>query len=72
MQVVTAQIASKKALQTAANKTGEFAGKNTGDKIIQILSKKNKTSKSDDRVAEVDRMNRVNKLIKGGRMRKFM
>ena len=68
-----AQTASKKALQTAASKTGEYAGKKkAGDKIIQILSKKNKTSKSDDRVAEVDRMNRVNKLIKGGKMRKFM
>ena len=35
-----AKTASKKALQTAATKTGEFAGKKAGDKIIQLLSKK--------------------------------
>ena len=35
-----AKTASKKALQTAAIKTGEFAGQIAGDKTIQLLSKK--------------------------------
>ena len=32
----------KKAVKTAATKTGEYAGEKAGDKIIQLLSKKNK------------------------------
>ena len=40
----TAKTASKKALETAATKTGEHIGKKAGDKIIQLLSKKNKTT----------------------------
>ena len=38
----TAKTATKKALQTAATKTGEHIGKKAGDKIIQLLSKKKK------------------------------
>ena len=51
----TVKTASKKALQTAATKTGEFAGKKPGDKIIQLLSKKNKTSPA---------MNQMNQMTK--------
>ena len=36
----------KKAVQKAATKTGEYAGKKAGDKIIQLLSKKNKNTKT--------------------------
>ena len=36
----TAKIASKKVLQTAAEKTGQHVGNKAGDKIIQLLSKK--------------------------------
>ena len=35
--------ATKKAVQKAATKTGEYAGEKAGDKIIQLLSKMNKT-----------------------------
>ena len=34
----------KKALQTAITKTGKYAGEKAGDKIIQLLSKKNKNT----------------------------
>ena len=36
----TMKKASKKALQTAATKTGEHVGKKAGDKIIQLLREK--------------------------------
>ena len=41
-----AKTATKKALQTAATTTGEYAGEKAGDKIIQLLSKKNKNTKT--------------------------
>ena len=41
-----AETATKKAVQKAATKTGEYAGEKAGDKIIQLLSKKNKNTKS--------------------------
>ena len=41
-----AKTATKTALQKAATKTGEYAGENAGDKIIQLLSKKNKNTKT--------------------------
>ena len=41
-----AKTATQKALQKAATKTGENAGEKAGDKIIQLLSKKNKTTKT--------------------------
>ena len=41
-----AKTATKKAVQKAANKTGEYVGKKAGDKIIQLLSKKNKNTKT--------------------------
>ena len=71
--------ASKKALQTAATKTGEHVGKKAGDKIIQLLRKKNEASQpsqpspnaqmpmSQDEINE-----RVNRIISGGKFRKIM
>ena len=38
--------AAKKAVQKAGTKTGEYAGEKAGDKIIQLLSKKNKNTKT--------------------------
>ena len=35
---------AKKALQTGATKTGEYIGKKAGDKITQLLRKKNEAS----------------------------
>ena len=78
-----AKTATKKAVQKAATKTGEYAGEKAGDKIIQLLSKKNKNTKtpvaalpienpqsrelSDNEINE-----RVNQLLSGGQMRRFM
>ena len=39
-----AKTTAKKALQTAATKTGEHVGKKAGDKITQLLRKKNEAS----------------------------
>ena len=41
-----AKTATKKALQTAGTTTGEYVGEKAGDKIIQLLSKKNKNTKT--------------------------
>ena len=76
-----AKTASKKALQTAAIKTGEFAGKKAGDKIIQLLSKKNKNSPVMNQMTQMPKTKplsqyeineRVNRIISGGRLRKIM
>ena len=74
-----AKTASKKAIQTAATKTGEYVGKKAGDKIIQLLSKKNKVSPNiAPRMNETNPMTqyeineRVNRIISGGRLRKII
>ena len=41
-----AKTATKKAVQKAATKTGEYAGEKAADKIIQLLCKKNKNTKT--------------------------
>ena len=77
-----AKTATKKTVQKAATKTGEYAGEKAGDKIIQLLSKKNKNTKTP--VAESPTKNpqkgltdygineRVNQLLSGGQMRRFI
>ena len=72
-----AKTAGKKALETAATKTGEHVGKKAGDKIIQLLSKKNKTSPEmmmpqmpQMTQSEIDE--RVNRIISGGRLRNYV
>ena len=81
-----AKTATKKAVQKAATKTGEYAGEKAGDKIIQLLSKKNKkTPVAASPVAALPIENpqsreltdyeineRVNQLLSGGQMRRFM
>ena len=81
-----AKTATKKAFQKAATKTGEYAGEKAGDKIIQLLSKKNtKTPIAASPVATTPIENpqsreltdyeineRVNQLLSGGQMRRFM
>ena len=78
-----AKTATKKAVQKAATKTGEYAGEKAGDKIIQLLSKKNKKTKtpvaglpienpqSRER-SDYEINERVNQLLSGGRMRRFI
>ena len=78
-----AKTATKKAVQKAATKTGEYAGEKAGDKIIQLLSKKNKNTKTpvaplpienlqSTELSDYEINERVNQLLSGGRMRTFM
>ena len=76
-----AKTATKKAVQTAATKTGEYAGEKAGDKIIQLLSKKNENTKTPAsptenpqtrELSDYEITERVNQLLSGGRMRKFI
>ena len=75
--------ATKEAVQKAATKTGEYAGEKSGDKIIQLLSKKNKNTKTpvaalpienpqSRELSDYEINERVNQLLSGGQMRRFM
>ena len=81
-----AKTATKKAVQKAATKTGEYAGEKAGDKIIQLLSKKNKKTPvaaspvaalpienpQSRELSDYEINERVNLLLSGGQMRRFM
>ena len=78
-----AKTATQKALQKAATKTGQYAGEKAGDKIIQLLSKKNKNTKTpvaalpienpqSKELSDCEINERVNQLLSGGRMRRFI
>ena len=78
-----AKTATKKAVQKAATKTGEYAGEKAGDKIIQLLSKKNKNTKTpvaalpienpqSRELSDYEINERVNQLSSGGQMRRFI
>ena len=78
-----AKTATKKAVQTAATKTGEYAGEKAGDKVIQSLIEKNKNTKipvvaspienpQTRELSDYEINERVNQLLSGGRMRKFI
>ena len=76
-----AKTATKKAVQKDATKTGEYAGEKAGDKIIQLLSKKNKNTKTpvaalpieNPQSRELSEINeRVNQLFSGDQMRRFI
>ena len=78
-----AKTATKKAIQKAATKTGEYAGEKAGDKFIQLLSKKNKNTKTpvaalpienpqSRELSDYEINERVNQLLSGGQMRRFM
>ena len=77
-----AKTAGKKALQTAATKTGEHVGKKAGDKIIQLLSRKNKDPPTvmpgNNMMPQMPQMTqreideRVNRIISGGRLRNYV
>ena len=75
--------ATQKALQKAATKTGEYAGEKAGDKIIRLLSKKNKNTKTPLATSPIEKPQprelsdyeineRVNRLLSGGQMRRFI
>ena len=78
-----AKTATQKALKKAATKTGEYAGEKAGDKIIKLLSKKNKNTKTPVATSPIEKPQsrelsdyeineRVNQLLSGGRMRRFI
>ena len=78
-----AKTATQKAVQKAATKTGEYAGEKAGDKIIQLLSKKNKKTKTPVATSLIENPQsrelsnyeineRVNQLLSVGRMRRFI
>ena len=78
-----AKTATKKVVQKAATKTGEYSGEKAGDKIIQLLSKKNKNTKTPVATSPIEKPQsrelsdyeineRVNQLLSGGRMRRFI
>ena len=78
-----AKTATKKAVQKAATKTGEYAGEKAGDKFIQLLSKKNKNTKTpvaalpienpqSRELSDCEINERVNQLSSGGQMRRFI
>ena len=78
-----AKTATNKAVQKAATKTGEYAGEKAGDKFIQLLSKKNKNTKTPVAVLPIENPQsrelsdyeineRVNQLSSGGQMRRFI
>ena len=77
-----AKTATKKAVKKAATKTGEYAGETAGDKIVQLLIKKNKNTKTlaattptknpQKELTDYEINERVNQLLSGGQMRKFM
>ena len=81
-----AKTATKKAVQKDATKTGEYAGEKAGDKIVHLLSKKNKktpvaalpvaTSPIENprsrELTDYEINERVNQLLSGGQMRRFM
>ena len=75
----TVKSAAKKAVTAAATKTGEYAGKKAGDKIVQLLSKGSSQKPPSKKVTfnknveavsqqEIDQM--LNNLLSGGSTRK--
>ena len=78
-----AKTATQKALKNAPTKTGEYDGEKAGDKITQLLSKKNKNTKTpvaalpienpqSRELSDYEINERVNQLLSGGQMRRFM
>ena len=79
----TMKKAAKTATKKAIQKTGEYAGEKAGDKIIQLLSKKKTpvaaspvattpTKNPQKELTDYDINERVNQLLSGGQMRRFI
>ena len=75
----TAKKGAKTAAEKAVTKTGEFAGNKAGDKIIQLLSKKqpSKTKsvtmsqpKMEQPLTDFQIAERVNQMISGGKLKR--
>ena len=74
----TMKKAAKKAVTAAATKTGEHVGKKAGDKIVQMLTKSNKTPKvtfnknveiiPSKKITQQEINQRVNSILSGGKI----
>ena len=72
----TVKNATKKAMTTAATKTGEYVGKKAGDKIVSILSKEKKPKTTSKKVkfnttpksSQHERNAKVNAILSGGKI----
>ena len=68
----------EKAVTTAATKTGEHVGKKASDKIVQMLTKSNKTPKvtfnknveiiPNKKITQQEINQRVNSILSGGKI----
>ena len=74
------QKGAEKAIENAATKTGNYAANTAGDKIIQLLSKKQPKQSSVKQTVSEDTEKpltqseinmRINRLISGGKIRKM-
>ena len=71
---------SEKAIATAVEKSGNYAAKKAGDKIVQLLSKKNKEPVFDlmtetksinpKQLSQYEINERVNNILSGGKLRR--
>ena len=74
------QKGSEAAIKSAVEKSGNYASKRAGDKIVQLLSKKNKSSPLVDSITETNQKTkplsqyeineRVNQILSGGKLRR--
>ena len=77
------QKGAEKAIENAATKTGDYAAKKAGNKIIEMLSKKGpvvrkrapNTKQHQNTKTQLSRReinDRINQILSGGRLRKLM
>ena len=72
------QKGAEKAFENAAAKTGDYAAKKAGNKIIEMLSKKQPPPTSKQRqntktkLSQREINERVNRILSGGKLRKLM
>jgi len=73
------QNSAEKAIENSATKTGDFAAKKAGNKIIELLSKNKKINNMEtplspatkvDPLTDYEINERVNQLLSGGRLRR--
>ena len=64
------QKGAEKAFENAAAKTGDYAAKKAGNKIIEMLSKKKPERSAQLSQREID--DRINRILSGGKLRKLM
>ena len=73
------QKGAEKAIENAATKTGDFAAKKAGNKIIELLSRNKKINNMEtpstpttkvEPLTDYEINERVNQLLSGGRLRR--